>query len=91
MVKGMTLASSALSIAAIANALFLKNSRPDVSTALVWFSFVTGSTALISETIEVFEPHSPEWEPSIEPEALRAPVMAPRQLLKQCPLWTLED
>ena len=56
MVKALTLASSALSFAGMANALFLKNSRPDVSTALMWFSTVTGVVAITSQAADVLEP-----------------------------------
>jgi hypothetical protein len=87
MVKFLTIANSIISVAAMANALMLKNSRPEVSTTLMWFSLVTGSTALVSETIEVFEPHGPDWQPSLEPKAQERPLGKSSRYVTCGPWW----
>jgi hypothetical protein len=73
MVSPLTLVSSGLSLASMVDAAVLHNSRPEVSTSLLWFSVVTGVIAITSEAAAFFDGPNPDWQPELLSEAHGSP------------------
>lgn len=76
MVSPLTIVSSGLSLASMVDAAVLHNSRPEVSTSLLWFSVVTGVIAITSEAAVYFDGPNPNWQPDLLAEARERPERA---------------